>query len=294
MAEEDDAQKTEDPTEKKLGKARQKGQVAQSMEIKTWGVLFAGGIGLMFMARHIADGLRLNVQRFIEAPDLIPADFDHLLLVIADLSWNVAIILSPLMVLLVVAAVIGNVGQFGLLFATEKVKPDINKLSLVTGFKRMFGTRAVVEFLKGILKIVIVSVVAFGVSLPLLQDVELFPAMEMVAILDRIVELAIHLLVGALAALTVIAAIDFMYQKYMFMKQMRMSKQEVKDEQKESEGDPHVRAKIRKLRMERAQQRMMAAVPEADVVITNPTHFAVALEYKMEQMTAPRLVVSMT
>jgi len=290
MAEEDDAQKTEDPTDKKLSKARQKGQVAQSMEIKTWSVLFAGGIGLMFMSRDIAGDLRLHVQRFIEAPDMMPMDFEHLRLVIADLSLNVAIILGPLMTLLVIFAILGNVGQFGFIFASEKIKPDITKLSLLTGVKRVFGSRAAIEFLKGIFKILIVAVISFSVALPLLQDVELTPAMDLLATLDRIVEIAIALMLGTLAALTAIAALDFAYQKFMFMKQMRMSLQEVKDEQKESEGDPHVRAKIRKLRMERAQQRMMAAVPDADVVITNPTHYAIALEYKMDEMTAPKLV----
>ncbi len=290
MADEDDAQKTEEPSDKKLGKARDKGQVAQSMEVKTWAVLSAGAIGLIFMAGDIGNGLRLDLQRFIEAPDMIPSNFEHLHIVVADVSTKVALLLAPLMLLLFVFALVGNVGQFGFLIATEKIKPDINKLSLISGVKRVMGTRAVVEFVKGILKLLIVAAVAFGISLPLLQDVELMPAMNMVAILDRIVEMAISLTVGTLAVLTVIAGLDFAYQQYMFMKQMRMTPQEVKDEHKDSEGDPQIKARIRKLRMERAQQRMMAAVPDADVVITNPTHYAIALEYKMDEMSAPKLV----
>ena len=290
MAEEDDSQKTEDPTDKKLGKARQKGQVAQSMEVKTWAVLFGGVLGLIFLAPALANRVRIDARRFIEAPDLIPMDFEHLRLDIAMLLLDLGIIMSPLIAVLVVMAVIGNVGQFGFLFASEKIKPDLSKLSLINGVKRVMGTHALVEFIKGILKLGVVALVSFGVALPLLEDVQLLPAFHIGATLDRIFELVVLLSVATVAVATVIAAIDYMYQKYTFTKQMRMSKQELKDEQKESEGDPQVKARIRKLRTERAQQRMMQAVPQADVVITNPTHYAIALEYKMEEMSAPKLV----
>ncbi|MEE8214176.1 MAG: EscU/YscU/HrcU family type III secretion system export apparatus switch protein, partial [Alphaproteobacteria bacterium] len=149
---------------------------------------------------------------------------------------------------------------------------------------------ALMEFLKGILKLLAVGVVSFSMALPMLKDLTLIPYYEITQMMDRINIIAILLAVGTVGVMTVIAALDFAYQKYSFKKQMMMSKQEVKDEQKQSEGDPQIKARIRKVRMERAQQRMMAAVPEADVVITNPTHYSIALEYKMDDMTAPKLV----
>ena len=183
-----------------------------------------------------------------------------------------------------------SAAQTGLIWATEKIKPDPSKISLIKGVKTKFSLRAIVEFLKGIAKIGLVSVVAFGLVVPFLGDIALIPAFELVQTLDRIHILAIWLMVGTVLVMTVVAALDFLYQKYAHLKQMRMTKQDVKDEQKQAEGDPLIRARIRKLRMERAQNRMMAAVPEADVVVTNPTHFAIALEYKMDDMPAPKLV----
>ncbi|MCH7486076.1 MAG: flagellar type III secretion system protein FlhB, partial [Proteobacteria bacterium] len=145
-------------------------------------------------------------------------------------------------------------------------------------------------FLKAIAQIGLVSVVAVGLVAPFLGDLALLPTFEMVQTLDRIHIIAIWLMVGTVMVMTVVAVLDFLYQRYAHLKKMRMTKQDVKDEQKQAEGDPLIRARIRKLRLERAQRRMMAAVPEADVVVTNPTHYAVALKYKMDDMPAPKLV----
>ena len=198
--------------------------------------------------------------------------------------------LGPLMGLFVVLALAANIGQSGLLFAPKKLKPKLNKISLRSGIKRLFSFRALNEFLKGIVKLVVVSAVAFGLALPMLLDVELIPSREIITTLGRLNAVALALFGGTVAVMTVIAILDFAYQKYAFFKQMRMTKQEVKDEHKQTEGDPLVRARIRKLRVERAQRRMMAAVPQADVVVTNPIHYAVALEYKMVAMVAPRVI----
>ena len=131
---------------------------------------------------------------------------------------------------------------------------------------------------------------AFGLAIPLLADVQLIPAFDLVHTLDRMHDMAIVLIFATVAVMTAIAALDYLYQRHAFIKQMKMTKQEVKDEHKQSEGDPIIKSRIRRLRLERARQRMMAAVPRADVVITNPTHYAVALEYKMEEMPSPKLI----
>ena len=156
--------------------------------------------------------------------------------------------------------------------------------------KNKVNLKAMVEFVKGLFKLGLVSIVTFAIAIPLLDDILVIPYIDLILSLQRIHELVILLAIGTLIVLTVIAVLDYIYQKYAFMQQMKMTKQEVRDEHKQSEGDPQVKARIRQLRTERARQRMMEAVPEADVVITNPTHYAVALKYKMEDMQAPRLV----
>jgi flagellar biosynthetic protein FlhB len=203
-----------------------------------------------------------------------------------DVGWAVA----PIVGLMVVLAIAANVGQVGLLWAPTKIAPQLQKISLINGVGRLFSMRTVVEFLKGLAKLVAVAAVAFGLVFSAMNDIELISSFSLGQILDRIQLVAILLTAGTVAVMTVVAALDYAFQRRSFIKQMRMTKQEVRDEHKQAEGDPQIKARIRRLRMERAQKRMMAAVPEADVVITNPTHFAVALAYEMETMSAPRLV----
>ncbi len=290
MADQDDASKTEEPSGKKLAEARKKGQVASSMEIKNWFILLGGTLGLAIMAPGIMREVRLLVIPFIEAPHAMPMDFEHLRLMVVDKFTGAALILAPLIGILVILALAANLLQTGPMYAPKKIEPDFSKLSLIKGIQKKFSTQAIVEFLKGILKISIVSLVAFGMTVPLLQDITLIPAMELGQSLERLHAIAVRLLSGTVAVMTVIALLDFVWQKYSFTKNMRMTKQEVKDEHKQSEGDPQIKARIRRLRQERAQRRMMASVPDADVVVTNPTQYAVALEYKMDRMPAPKVV----
>jgi len=290
MADEDDASKTEDPTERKLSKARDKGQVAVSQEVKSWVILLGGTFAMIIMAPGIMGDIRRTTAKFIHSPEAIPFDFTHIRFMAAGLMGDVALILAPLMGLLVVLAMAGSIVQTGFLFAPEKIKPDPAKVSLAQGIKRRFSLLTLVEFIKGILKISVVALVAFGLAIPLLSDLPVIPLIDIHGTLGRIHLIAFWLMVGTVSVMTVIAVLDFAYQKFAHLKKMRMSKQEVKDEHRQSEGDPHVKARIRKIRTERAQQRMMAAVPDADVVITNPTHFAVALSYEMDSMAAPKVV----
>jgi len=290
MADEDDASKTEGPTDKKLSDARAKGNVAQSQEIKNWAVLLGGAGSLMFLAPYMAEGVQNIGRKFIFEPDAIPLDPEHLRLVFAETMLDVLWVTAPFMVVMVIFAIGANVGQFGFMVSTQKIKPEFSKVSVFKGIKRMFSARTFVEFAKGIAKLLIVSVVSFALALPFLGDLELLPQIDLILSMDRIHLLALALAAGTVGVMTALAALDYLYQKHAFTKQMRMTKQEVKDEHKQQEGDPQVKSRIRKVRMERFQQRMMQAVPDADVVITNPTHFAVALSYKMGEMEAPRCV----
>ena len=173
MAEEDDSQKTEEPTDKKLSRARQKGQVASSQEVKSWVVLLAGTAGIVFMAPLIAAGLRQVSLPYLEDVHQIPADFEGMRAYIFGSVVDVALIIGPFMLLIVIFAIGGGLLQFGLLFAPEKIKPELSKISLMSGLKRMFSVKSVVEFGKGILKLIIVAMVALGITLPLLHDITL-------------------------------------------------------------------------------------------------------------------------
>lgn len=290
MADEDDAQKTEEPSSKKLSKAKEQGQTASSQEIKSWGILIGGTFALFLMVPTMAQQVRHVGTKFIEQPHLIDTDLSHLRDVFVEISIALIWILGPMMTLLMIMAVVSSVAQSGLIWAPSKIAPDPSKISPLKGLKRMFSARSLVEFVKGILKLGLVTLVAAALALPLFDDITLVPLIEFVSTLDRLHAVAIRVALGAVIIMTIIAAMDYMYQKYAFIQQMKMTKQEVKDEHKQSEGDPLVKARIRQLRSERARQRMMANVPEADVVVTNPTHFAIALSYKIEEMQAPRLV----
>ena len=290
MAEEDDASKTEEPTEKKLKDARSKGQVAQSQEIKSWAILLGGTIGLPILAPFMANNVRIISRTFIESPHAISMDFNHLREVFKLIAFDVGLLLAPLFLILIILAFTASVGQVGFLWSTEKIKPEYKKISILAGLKRMFSSRTLVEFLKGIAKLVIVGAVAFGLALPLLSDIQVISQKDILHTLERIHVVAIYLTSGTVAVMTVIAVLDLVYQKSKHAKEMKMSLQEIKDEHKQSDGDPQIKARIRQIRSERSQNRMMAAVPDADVVITNPTHYSIALEYKMEDMAAPKLV----
>ncbi|HEY9163591.1 MAG TPA: flagellar type III secretion system protein FlhB, partial [Magnetovibrio sp.] len=290
MADEDDSQKTEDPTGRKLSKAKEKGQTGSSNEIKNWSVLFGGAMSLTLIAPWTMNGITEISKVFIERPEDIPVEIGSIAPMVNEVSLQMLIYTSPVFVVLILLAIASNVGQSGLIYAPSKIMPDWSKLSLLAGFKRMFSMRAVVEFLKGIAKLSLVTLVSYGMAIPYFYDVEVMPDFSTAAMLDRMYIVAIVVTVGAVLVMTVLGVFDLMYQKFEFTKSMRMSRQEIKDEYKDTEGDPQIKARIRQLRAERAQRRMMANVPDADVVVTNPTHYAVALSYKMDDMQAPRLV----
>ena len=290
MAEQDDATKTEEPTARRMATARGDGHVAQSQEIRSWMILLGGSAGLLLMAPWMSSNISAISARFIETPDTISVDMEHLRLVMVDALLELGLVMAPLMGLLLVMAFASSIGQFGFLYAPKKIRPKLSNISVLSGVKRMFSMPAVVEFLKGLIKLTVVAAIAFSMTMPLIRDLPIMADLELIDSLHRIHAIAIRLTVGTLVAMTVIAALDFLYQKFIFTKQQRMSRQEVRDEHRQSEGDPQIKARIRRIRTERARRRMMAAVPEADVVITNPTHFAVALRYDMATMQAPRLM----
>jgi flagellar biosynthetic protein FlhB len=286
----DQSEKTEDPTQKKLSDARDKGQVAKSKEFNTWLILTTATLLILTIGPSIARTIGGSLVIFIEQPHMLATDFDSLRGILMGRAVEVAWALGLTALLLMVAAVAAGVMQHGFVWSTESLKPQLSRLSLIEGFKRQFSLKQVVEFLKSILKLAVVAAVGLFVILPYLDTLPLLITMEPAQTLDYLYGLALKLLAGVIGAMAVITAIDIAYQRFEFTKQQRMSRRDIKDELKQSEGDPMVKARLRAVRMERARQRMMAAVPEADVVVTNPTHYAVALKYDEVEMEAPTVV----
>jgi flagellar biosynthetic protein FlhB len=287
---EDQSQKTEDPTQKKLDDARKKGQVATSREINHWFMILAGTLVVVILAPSMMRNIATDMSRFLASAHTFHVDSAGLREIGISLATSAFVALSPAMLLFIAAALGSGLVQNGLVISTEKLEPKLENLSLKKGFDRLFSAKSIVEFVKGILKLAIVAFVAVVLIAPEFDRINATPGLEPSQILDLLWKLTIRMLGGVCAVITVIAGVDFIYQKFEFNKSMRMSKQEVKDEIKQSEGDQMVKARLRQLRVERARKRMMAAVPEADVVITNPSHYAVALKYDPDAMPAPRLV----
>lgn len=290
----DNSQKTEEPTQRRLEEARRKGQVPMSREVNHWFMILAATLITVSLAPAALGGMMRAMRTFIEQPHAIPTDLANLTEILQGTAGAVALVVAlPLAVLLAAAAAPGLI-QAGPMFSPERIQPKLEKISLAKGLKRLFSLKSIAEFVKGVAKLAIVGAVAAALFWPVFGEAELYISLDAVALMDLLRDLSGRMLVGVLAVVSVIAALDYLYQRFEFTKSMRMSRQELKDELKQTEGDPHVKARLRQIRMERARRRMMAAVPDADVVITNPTHFAVALVYDMETMAAPRLVAKGT
>lgn len=286
----DQSQKTEEPTHKRLEDAKRKGQVASSREVNHWFMILAGTVMMMALLPAAASDFRRLMLRFLEQPHAIPADFGNLQAVMGETLSGLGLVLLPILLLLIVAALAAGMLQSGIVFATEQIKPQMDRISLGSGVKRLFSAKAVGEFVKGIAKLAVVGAVAFAIIWPELKGLERLPSTEVQDSTALMWQLCIKLMIGVLAIVTIIAGGDFLFQKMQHLKQMRMSRQEIRDEMKQTEGDPTVRARLRQIRRERAQKRMMAAVPQASVVVTNPTHYAVALKYELDKMAAPIVV----
>jgi flagellar biosynthetic protein FlhB len=291
MAEnDDDSQKTEEPTHKRLSDSRTKGDVAQSREVANWFMLFSAAVAVALFAPFSARKIYGAAYQFLESPHQFSIEPESLRQIFLDLGFTVGLAIAAPIGLFLVAAVSSSFVQYGLLFAPEKIKPTLSKISPIAGAKRMFSLRSVTELLKGLVKISFVAAITFVVISPVFDKVALFPSMTIPVSLGILHDLIVRLLVGVVSVVTALALLDFFYQVYEHRKKLRMTQQEVRDEMRQSEGDPHIKARLRQIRTERARQRMMQAVPEADVVITNPTHYAIALKYEHDAMDAPKVV----
>jgi len=289
MAEEAE-DKSELPTDRKLDNARKEGQVATSTEVRIWAGLMGSLVVLSLIAPKMAVQLDHLLRPFIERPHEIDMSPGGLGATLAHLVGGVLLVLALPMALLLGVGVVSVVAQNGLLAVPKRLMPDLSKISPLKGIQKLFSLNNLVEFLKSLFKVIAIGVVLFLVLRARMDEFAGLAAFDLVTILDYLRRQVAHLIIITLLMVTVLAAADWLYQRYTFTQKMKMTKQEVKDEHKQTEGDPMVRGRLRQLRMQRARRRMMAAVPKADVVVTNPTHFAVALQYDIDTMAAPRLV----
>jgi len=290
MSEEDKSSKTEEPSERKLEKAREQGQVPKSREVNNFFMLMGIIIALAFTLPAMLADL-MNIMGGILTHAATQTDGGLGRNGFAEKAvYEMVISTLPSMGLLLLFAIAGGFVQTGPLVAYEAIKPKLSRISLLKGFGRLFGLKSVVEFLKSLAKMVVIGVVSavvfYSYKVQMAQTTD-YSIMGSVLLSQ---EILIQILLGVLAIAALLAIMDYLYQRFEFMKEQRMSRQELKDEFKDTQGDPFVKNRQRQLRMERARQRMMQEVPKAQVVVTNPTHFAVALGYDRDNDAAPKVL----
>jgi len=282
----DDTEKTEDPSQKRLDEALKHGDVAKSQEVNTWFVTAASALILLSFSASAAGDLCAMMRNLLANAYQVSFDGGALASLLQRVGTrSIAAVAIPVL-LLALAAICGNMIQHRLVWSVDVLMPKLSRISPMAGAKRLFSKQALANFLKGLLKLAIVGSVFVALMWPERRRLEDMVTLDLEVLLPLTRVLALKLFGSVVAILAIIAAADYLFQYRQWHERQKMSLREVKDEYKQSDGDPKIKAKIRQLRASRARKRMMAAVPKATVVITNPTHFAVALQYE-RGMNAP-------
>lgn len=283
-------EKTEKATPRKRSESRKKGQVSKSADLVTalslLSIFLVFLFAIPYMGQHLASLMTDTFDKGLNQP-LTQGSIAKLF---SELAIESGKIVAPVFAISFVIAVVANVAQVGFMFSTESITFKLNRLDPISGFKRIYSLRAIVEFLKSLLKI---AAVGFCTFLILYMNIDEIMAIGQKTLGDSLVtigKITLEMGISASIVLLILALLDFMYQKYDYEKNIRMTKKEVKDEYKKTEGDPLIKSKIRERQRQMAMRRMMQEVPKADVIITNPTHYAVALVYKDGEMDAPTII----
>ena len=286
MADEDLSEKTEDPTQKRLDDALERGDVVKSQEVNTWFIIAGATLVLSTFSGSIGGGILTPMRNLVANSWMIRTDGPGLMALLQHIEYALIAAVGVPFLMLMLAAIAGNMIQHRLVWSGESLKPKLSKISPGAGFKRIFGKQAVANFAKGVFKLVALGAVMMAVLWPERHRLESFLRFDPSAILGVTTSLTLHLLGAVVAMLAAVAIADYFFQYRQWYERQKMSLQEIKDEFKQSEGDPHIKGKIRQLRQQRMKKRMMAAVPNASVIITNPTHYSIALSYD-RGMSAP-------
>ena len=291
MAEQDSSQeKTEEPTPRRLQKARDEGQVPRSKELGTTMVLVMGAAGLLMFGPFMSERIAAMAKHSFSFDRDTAFDTGMMTSYLDASALEAAIALAPWLVVVLIAAFAGPLLVGGWLFSGKAITPKLDRLNPLSGLKRMFSANSLVELFKAWAKVLVVGTVAWLTLLFFFQDAMRIQYESTESAIDHAITIIIWSVLALCASTALIAIVDVPWQIYSFTKKMRMSMQEIKDEYKETEGKPEVKSKVRQLQREVAQRRMMADVPEADVVITNPTHYSVALRYDAGASAAPVLL----
>ena len=286
MADDDKDSKTEDPTQKRLDDAIDKGDVAKSQEVNTWFVIAGSTLLLASFSGSIGAGIEAPMRNLMMNAHQIRVDGPGLLRLVNSIEGMLIAALGIPLLLLLVAGVASNLVQHRLVWSTEPLIPKFSKISPVAGAKRLFGKQAAANFAKGLFKVIALGTVMILVLWPERHRVDAMVRFDPMAILAMTKTISVQLMGTVVAMLAVVATLDYLFQYRQWFERQKMSLQEIKEEYKQSEGDPHIKGRLKQLRYARAKKRMMAAVPSASVIITNPTHYAVALKYE-RGMPAP-------
>ena len=287
-------EKTEKATPKKRRDAREKGQVRQSIEVNTTFcsiVMF----GLLFLIwPWFVDGVKAILSEHLGSQSILLAangfDESSIMLIYPRILMNALKILFPILAAAMIAGTAVNLIQVGFLFTTKSLGMKLDRINPISGFKRMFSLKTIIDLVKSLMKIIILGYIAYSEYKKMLNEFPNFVGRDVYLTFIQIMRTAFLVALKMCIAMAFIAAADFIYQWWKYEKDLRMTKQEVKDEYKLMEGDPKIKSKIRQKQRQMSMMRMMSRVPEADVVITNPTHFAVALKYDDMENGAPKVI----
>lgn len=287
---ESDDDKSEEPSAQRLEDFREEGQVAQSKELTSLFVLLATMGVLYGLGPTLASDFLDFMRKMFSEMSVVEFDKQRAGTLLMACLMQTGKMVLPIAAAGFVAGIIGSVVQFGFLFTWSPLEPKLERLDPISGFRRVFSGASLVEGVKSLLKLIVV----IGITYSLMKDQVMSSAsvmdMESAQFVAYMSSAGFHLIMGVCVGLFVVAALDFSYQKFRYHKSLMMTKQEVKQEHKQREGDPLLKARIRSIQREMARKRMMQEVPKADVIVTNPTHIAVALKYDVEKMAAPRVI----
>ncbi|OQY14300.1 MAG: flagellar biosynthesis protein FlhB [Desulfobacterium sp. 4572_20] len=290
MAEESFEDKTEKATPKKREEARKKGEVAKSRELPSVAVLLASLITLTIFGSFMYTHIQTVMRESFSLPILKEVNIPEFMVFAEKMITIFILTLSPILAAIFITAVLSNIMQVGFMLTGESIRPKLSRLNPIKGFGRLFSKQSFMELFKSLLKLAIVSIVAYLTVRAEMKNVYLLGDMEFNSIVAYILLTIFKIFIRCALAMIFLVAIDYAFQKWDFEKRLKMSKKEVKDEFKRTEGDPLIKSRIRSIQMQMARKRMMQDVPKADVVITNPTSLALALKYDSSVMGAPKLL----
>jgi len=284
--EQDDTEQSEDPTQKRLDEALERGDVVKSQEVNTWFIIAGAALILMAFSGPMGSGITTTLRGFIANSHAVRVDGRGFLGLIEKLGFEIIAATALPLILLMLAATIGNLIQHRLVWTVEPLTPKFSKVSPAAGFGRLFSKQSLVNFAKGLAKLALVGAVMTAILWPERSRLDSLVGIDLAALLPLTQSLALGVLGAVVAVLAIVAAADYLFQYKQWFERQKMSVRELKEEFKQADGDPMIKARIRQIRQARMRKRIMAALPTASVVITNPTHFAVALRYE-RGMNAP-------